>query len=126
MFWLRLFLIPYIVTVIVEEVVALIWGYRSLRDLVTVFWINTLTNLSVTALRYLFNQWLPYPGVSAVVIIILELLVLLCEWQLFRKFLSKGKYFFLFSLVMNGCSYGAGFLIPVILKWIHTVHVPSA
>ena len=115
MFLLRMFLIPYILTVLTEEIAALIWGYRSVKDLLTVLWINTVTNLSVTALRYGSNQLFHSQTASILTLIVLELAVLLCEWRLFRRFLSKGLYFFLFSLIMNAASYGAGYLLPVIM-----------
>lgn len=116
MFWVRLFMIPWALTVVVEEAGALIWGYRKPRDLWTVFWINTLTNPAVTALRYLCNQSPALFEQRTYVLVILELAVLFGEWALYRHFLSKGKYFFLLSLTLNAASFGAGLLLPVVLS----------
>ncbi|MBR3401267.1 MAG: hypothetical protein IKG67_03390 [Parasporobacterium sp.] len=117
MFWLRLFLVPYLLTLIVEEAVALLWGYRSGKDLLTVLWINTVTNPLVTLLRYLSAQFLPSQEMRMGILIAAEILVVLAEWLLFRKFLSKGKYFFWFSLCCNAASYGAGlWLGPLLLR----------
>ena len=118
MFVLRLFLIPLLLTILVEEIIALIWGYRSRRDLLVVFLVNLVTNPAVTALRYLAGQYLPAPIHRTLILIFLEILVLLAEWFLFRRFLSKGRHFFLFSLTMNAASFAAGFLLPVIMTWL--------
>ena len=117
MFWLRLFLVPYLLTLIVEEAAALLWGYRSGKDLLTVLWVNTITNPLVTLLRYLSAQFLPSLEMRTEILIVAEILVVLSEWLLFRSFLSKGKHFFWFSLCLNAASYGAGlWLDPIALR----------
>ena len=115
MFWLRLFGIPYLLTLVVEELAALIWGYRKGKDLATVWWVNTVTNPLVTLIRYLLTQHVHSSDARTWILIAVEVLVVLAEWLLFRRFLSKGKHFFLFSLSLNAASYGAGLLLPSIL-----------
>ena len=118
MFWLRMFLFPYLITIVIEEAAALLWGYRSGKDLLTVLWINTVTNPLVTLLRYLSAQFLPSQGMRTAILIAAEILVVLSEWLLFRKFLSKGKHFFWFSLCLNAASYAAGlWLLPLVRRW---------
>ncbi|MBQ9030531.1 MAG: hypothetical protein IJ106_03645 [Parasporobacterium sp.] len=120
MFYVRLFLIPYLATVLAEEFISLLWGYRSRKQILTVLWVNALTNLPVTALRYLSGQWIGSGTLRTGILIFLEAAVVLAEWCLFKKHMGKGQYFLLFSLVMNAGSFGAGLLIPVILQLIHT------
>ena len=115
-FWLRLFLIPYVLTLVIEELATLIWGYRSGKDLATVWWVNTVTNPLVTLIRYLLTQNVHSSEARTWIMIAVEILVVLAEWRLFQRFLSKGKHFFLFSLSLNAASYGAGLLLPVILQ----------
>ena len=103
-------------TIITEEIAALIWGLRTAKDLVTVLWINVVTNSLVTLLRYCSNQWIHFEGSGTVTIIVLELAVLIAEWRLFKKFLPRIHYPFIFSLTMNAASYAAGLLMPVILQ----------
>ena len=122
MFFLRFFLIPYLITIFVELILAVLWGYRSRRDLLVVFLVNTLTNPAVTALRYLSGQKVPSATLRTVILIVLEIAVLLSEWKLFQKFLSKGRHFFLFSLSLNAASFGAGLLVPILLQLINTGH----
>ena len=115
MFWIRLFAIPLLLTVVVEEIGALLWGARSLQDLLAILWINVITNLPVTALRYLSGQILPAPGWRTAIVILLELMVIWAEWKLFRRFLHSNRHSFLTSVTLNAASYGAGLLLPVIL-----------
>ena len=116
MFWLRLFMIPYLLTLVIEELAALIWGYRKGKDLLTVWWVNTVTNPLVTLIRYLLTQHLHSANTRTWILIAVEILVVLAEWRLFRRFLGKGNHYFLFSLSLNAASFGAGLLLPVILK----------
>jgi len=115
MFFWRFFLIPYLVTILVEMILSILWGYRTRRDLLTIFLVNTLTNPLVSALRYLSGQMVPSAALRTVILIVLEIAVLLSEWKLFQKFLSKGSRsgLFLFAFVINAASFGAGFLVPL-------------
>ena len=120
MFYLRLFLIPWFATLIIEEIVSLIWGHRTIKDVLTVVWINTITNPLVTLIRYVCAQQIPSQGIRILILVAAEILVVLAEWRLFRKFMSEGRYFFLFSVVMNAASYGFGLLVPSILILLRT------
>ena len=123
MFLVRMFIISLLLTVAAEEIAALLWGVRRPKDFLTVLWVNAVTNLSVTALRYLSNQTVPSPTWRSVILIILELAVLFTEWRLFRKFLIQNRHPFLMSLTMNAASYGAGLLLPLIMRFIAQQHV---
>ena len=88
-----------------------------------VFLVNTLTNPVVTALRYLSGQTVPSEALRTVILVVLEIAVLLSEWKLFEKFLSKGRHFFLFSLLLNAASFGAGLLVPLLLQHMRAGHI---
>ena len=118
MYLVRMFVISYLLTVVVEEIAALIWGYRKAKDLLTVLWINTVTNPVAVGLRFLSAQFVPSQIWRTMIILVVELGVVLAEWRLFRRFLSKGKYPFFFSLTLNAASYGSGYLIPLLLPLI--------
>ena len=117
MFLVRMLLVSLGLTVIIEEIVALIWGLRRAGELLTVLWVNAVTNSLVTQLKYFSNQWIHFSGSDIITIIVLELAVLISEWRLFRKFLPRISHPFLFSLTMNAASYAAGLLMPVIIRW---------
>lgn len=120
MFLLKLFLYPWLATLAAELIVALLWGYRKGKDILTVLWINTITNPLVTLIRYLSAQYLPSRNLQTVILIVAEILVVLAEWRLFRRFMSKGRRFFVFSLTMNAASFGLGLLLPSIIQFVHT------
>ncbi|MCF0229092.1 MAG: hypothetical protein HUJ76_05290 [Parasporobacterium sp.] len=115
MFIARFFLIPYIITIVVEITAALIWGVRSGRSILAVLWINTITNPAVSILRLISYRMISSADVRLVIVILAEIAVLLAEWKLFSHFISERKPYFLMSLTLNGASYGAGLLLPVIL-----------
>ena len=117
MYILRMLVTSWLVTVIVEEAIAAIWGCRG-KDLLTVLWVNTVTNPAVTGLRLLMNQTVPSSAARTVLLIIIEAAVLIAEWRLFRYFISGRRNYFLFSLSLNAASYGAGLLMPAIMRMI--------
>ena len=114
MYIFRLFFIPWLVTIAVEETAAVIWKCRSARELLTVLIVNTVTNPAVTLVRLALNRNVPDPGIRKAAVIVIEVIVVLAEWLLFRKFMERKRNYFLFSIVLNGLSYGAGLLLPVI------------
>ena len=116
MYWVRLFLIPWGLTVVVEELASLCWGCLSRRDFLTVLWVNTVTNLPVTALRLLMNRFPVSPAGRTALVLVLEVLVLITEWLLFRRFLKNCRHPFWFSLTLNAASYGAGLLLPNLMQ----------
>lgn len=118
MYIFRMFFIPWLVTVVVEETAAIIWKSRSLREILTVLWVNTVTNPAVTLIRLLLNRNVPEPGTRTAVIILAEIIVVLAEWALFRRFMEKSRNYFLFSVVLNAASYAAGLALPVIINII--------
>lgn len=116
MFLIRMLLYPLGLTIIIEEIAAIIWGCRKIRELAAVLWINAVTNPLVTLLRYFSNQQIHFEGASVVTIVVLELAVLIAEWRLFKKFLPRLSHPFVFSLTLNAASYAGGLLLPVFLK----------
>ena len=118
MFLLRMFGISFLLTVAVEEAGALAWGIRKVRDLLTILWINAVTNPAIVALRYLSNQTISSQTCRTLILLMLEVLVVLSEWLLFRHFLIRNRHSFLMSVTLNAASYGAGLLFPVILGFV--------
>ena len=116
MFLVRMVLDSLGLTILIEEIAALIWGLRTGKELITVLWVNIVTNSLVTLLRYVSNQWIHFNGSGVITIAVLELAVLITEWRLFKKFLPRISHPFIFSLTLNAASYASGLLLPVILE----------
>lgn len=121
MYVVKMFLVPYIITIIVEIIAAIIWGIRRKRELLAVLLINTVTNPLVTLIRWIAAQHLRFQSERDLVLAAAEIAVLLGEWLLFRKFVKSTKHPFLMSLVLNAVSFGAGLLTPYIFIALNRV-----
>ena len=108
----------WLITVIVEETAAVIWGGRSLREILTVLWINTVTNPAAVGLRLVTARNFPEQWMRTAAVAVIEIAVVLTEWRMFRRFMVRRRNYFLFAVVLNAASYGAGLLLPVIMNWI--------
>jgi hypothetical protein len=106
--------IAFLLTVILEIIVACLFGYRKRHEFAAIFWVNTcsypLSIFLVLLISKLRDISLGMQG-----ILILEIAVVLLEWQLLCFALPKEKKYFLFilSLTMNGISYVAGLLLTI-------------
>ena len=116
MYIFRMFLYSWLLTIIIEEAAAIIWGCRSVREILTVLWINTVTNPAAVGIRLLSNRYFPEQWMRTLTMIVVEITVVLSEWRLFRRFMNRGRNYFLFSVILNAASFGAGLLLPIILR----------
>lgn len=99
-------------TLVFEEGFALIWGLRGKRELGLVALVNVLTNPPVVLLYYTAAglwQWNAVP-----VTLVLEAAAVLVEWRCYRAFSEQVKRPFLFALLINLFSYGAGCVINLL------------
>lgn len=103
-------------TVIIELVVSLIIGIRGKEDLKVVFLANVITNpivvFTANCVSFLNNEVLYY-----VVVFILELLAIIVEFIIFKKFLNFKKKSPLFiSCINNIISFSLGVVISIIIN----------
>ncbi|MGN0583901.1 MAG: hypothetical protein ACI4JD_00460 [Ruminococcus sp.] len=102
-------MIPCLITTeIVECMAAAIYPGRNLHDLLLVFLVNMATNPAAVFLNCILPFRILYPVVWA---IFLESVIWLIEALIYRKCLIRKRNPFIFSLVLNGASYGIGLLI---------------
>lgn len=99
-----------ILTVLIECVIAFILGYRK-KDLINVMLVNIMTNPLVFIVPVYFN--IKYGIIQRnVVLFILEILALLLEGYVYKKYLSNRKMNpFVLSLLLNISSYLFGVII---------------
>ncbi len=98
-------------TLIIELVFAAILGARNKKDLLNVALVNIMTNPVVVSVSFVTGF---FYGQNArlIVLIILELFALFSEGFIYKKTLNYKKINpFLFSLLLNGASYGIGLII---------------
>ena len=101
-----------LLTLAFEEGFALLWGLRGRRELGLVALVNCLTNPPVVLLHYTaVNLW----GWSAVpVTAVLEAAAVVVEWRCYRTYSEQIKKPFVFALLVNLFSYGAGCVINLL------------
>ena len=96
-------------TLVLEELFALIWGLRGRRELGTVALVNVLTNPPVVLLYHTaVGLW---GWNAAAVTAVLEGAAVLVEWRYYRLCSEQLGKPLLFALLANAFSYGAGQLI---------------
>lgn len=105
------FLLPLLITIIIEVLVALLLNYREGRLLLLIIVVNLMTNPLMNFISILIYQL----GLSAFfyeIIILLEVLLIPLEWQLLSyAFPDKKKELFKLSAMMNLCSFTLGLVL---------------
>lgn len=99
-------------TVILEEAFGLAWGLRGRRELGLVALMNCLTNPPVVLLYHTAAGLWHWNAV--IVTVVLEGLAVLVEWRCCRAFSEQVRRPFLFALLINLFSYGAGCVINLL------------
>lgn len=109
---LMILAVSLLLTLLFEELFALVWGLRGWRELAVVALVNLLTNPAVVLLYHLSTGlW----GLNAVwVTLVLECAAVLVEWRCYRSCSEQLKRPFLFALFANVISYSLGCIIPLI------------
>ena len=98
-------------TIIVEVIVAFLFGYKDRTSIQSIMLINLITN---PVLNYLVSvlSFLGILPIGTTLILILEAFVVLIEWRLLMFALKKDwKSMLLLSLVMNMASYIIGIIL---------------
>lgn len=101
-----------LLTLAFEEGFALLWGLRGKRELGLVALMNCLTNPPVVLLYHTAAGLWRWNGL--LVTAVLEGLAVLVEWRCCRAFSEQVKRPFLFALLINLFSYGAGCVINLL------------
>ena len=99
-------------TIALEEAFALAWGLRGRRELGLVALMNCLTNPPVVLLYHTAAGLWHWNAV--IVTVVLEGLAVLVEWRCCRAFSEQVRRPFLFALLINLFSYGAGCVINLL------------
>ncbi len=107
-----------LLTLLMEEGYAVLYGYRARRELILVALVNCLTNPPVVALFYAAESLLDAAGQSGLWMIpatlLLEGLAVVVEWRCYRRFSAEIVRPFWFSLLANVFSFGTGTLINLL------------
>ena len=109
---LKILAVSLLLTLLLEEGFALLWGLRGRRELGLTALVNCLTNPPVVLLYYTTAGLWRWNTV--VVTVVLEAAAVLVEWRCYRAFSEQVKKPFLFALLVNLFSYGAGCVINLL------------
>lgn len=99
-------------TLVLEELFALLWGLRGRRELTVVALVNVLTNPPVVLLYHTAVGLWGWP--AAPVTILLEGAAVAVEWRCYRLCSDQLQRPLLFALLANLFSYGAGRVINLL------------
>lgn len=107
----KLMLRSLICTIIIELVVSIILGIRNKKDILNVILVNIITNPLVAVIPVYFNFFYSLK-MRNIALIILEILTLIFEGYIYKKYLNFKKLNpFLISLILNCGSYFIGEVI---------------
>ncbi len=109
---LKILAISLLLTLLFEELFALLWGLRGKRELGLVALVNCLTNPPVVLLYYTVTGLWRWNWAPAT--IVLEAAAVLAEWLCYRAYSEQVKRPFLFALLINLFSYGVGCIINLL------------
>lgn len=108
-------IISLILTIIIESIISFIIGIRDKEDLEVVLWVNILTNPIVVYIAnclILLNNNVAYN----IVVVIMEILVIIVEFIVYKKYLDyKKKSPLLISSLNNIISFSLGIIISKII-----------
>jgi hypothetical protein len=107
---LNSFLFALGLTIIIELIVAVVFGYRNKISLLTVILINIITN-PIANWIVVLNRATNTVS-ETILIVFVELAVVIVEWKLLTAILKKDSMkMFLLSLSMNAASYLFGLIL---------------
>ncbi len=108
-------IVSLLLTIIIEISISFIIGIREKEDLKVVFWTNVLTNPVVV---YIANcvKLLNNNVIYNIIVFIMEVLVIIVEFSIYKKFLDyKKKSPLLISSINNIISFSLGIIISKII-----------
>lgn len=113
-----------LITIAIEMVIALIFGFRKKNQLLLLIGVNTATQIFLNVLLNIINY---HSGELAFVVfyVLLEIVVFIIEAMLYIRVLKKNSenpkqkwFYWLYALIANAVSFGAGIVIAQILPGI--------
>ena len=108
-------IVSLLLTIIIEISISFIIGIREKEDLKVVFWTHVLTNPVVV---YIANcvKLLNNNVIYNIIVFIMEVLVIIVEFSIYKKFLDyKKKSPLLISSINNIISFSLGIIISKII-----------
>ena len=109
-FFIQAFLLPLFLTEVIEIAIGCIIGIRKKWDILLIFLVNIITNLSLNLLLMVLRQGGWIEEGYLLIYLVLEPLVVMVEWLFYRWFMECEKNKLMISIVLNLCSIIGGLL----------------
>ena len=104
------FLLPLLLTEVIEIGIGCIIGIRKKWDVLLIFLVNIITNLSLNLLLFILRSKGFIDEGYLLIYLVLEPLIILVEWLFYRWFMECEKNKLMISIVLNLCSIIGGLL----------------
>lgn len=113
MYLIKMFGVSLIFTECIELMTAVCMGIRKAKSLFLVLLVNILTNPMAVFLAWAAREYWSLNGgcLKAIIYMIIEILVVVTEALVYYYNMKESKHPFLFSLCLNGISFGVGCLL---------------
>lgn len=102
------FLLPCALTVIIELIWFLCFGYRDMLSVLLCVFVNVVTNISL-------NYYISYYNSSPWAVVIGEVIVVIAEYFMYAMAYGRGKRLFLITLGANLLSFLTGFVLQLFI-----------
>lgn len=100
------FLVPLLLTIIIETLVAILLGNRRMGFLTAFVCVNIMTN---PLLNYVIMVLKYFKAYNILILVIMEIIVVICEWKaLSYAFRKRDKSLLKLSILSNAASFGVG------------------
>lgn len=103
------FLIPLVLTVIIEMAVAYLMGIRGRRNCFLILLVNIMTNVTINWLHGILFKWFDNSG-TVIIYTAGEMIVVLAEYCLYRKDLNTDTSIWKYALLANTASVLGGII----------------
>lgn len=101
-----------LITIILELIISLILGVRKKKDFLNIILVNGITNPLVSIFIYFCNVMYFDPNIWVIVLIIMEILAVLFEGFIYKKYLKYNAINpYVLSVILNISSYFLGTII---------------
>lgn len=112
-YFLQMFGISLLLTVLIEGLVAFLWGLRRKKDFRLVILVNVLTNPAAVLVYWLYRVY--FADTSLLVQVLIEMVVVTVEALMYRSFAKDERFLIkrpvLLAIVANVLSWGIGGLL---------------
>ena len=103
------YLIPLVLTVVIELAVAFLMGIRGKRNCLLILLVNIMTNGSINWLHGILFKWFGNSG-TLFIYTAGEMIVVLTEYWLYRNDLNTDRNVFVYALLANTASVLGGII----------------